>query len=177
MQAEWFSHYYRIDLKETPDRYFGASLVKVLPGSPRLLRREVERFACYFRREFHYDFVQFEASWAGPYTAYIIPSNGGGFWWAGACCFQKRIFPHMSGMELDSLQWIWLHPYFRNRKILRGIWSELRAAHGDFFLEHPLSPAMKAFFLKYAQDSAWYRAIESGEPKWDEIKAKLQSKQ
>jgi hypothetical protein len=173
MQAAWFSHYYRIDLKETPERYYGQSLVKVSAFSPLQLRREVEKFGYYFRREFDYA-IQFEASEMGPYSAYIFSSHEG-FLWVGACCFRKCIFPDLDGMELDSLQWAWLHPYFRNRGILRSHWTALKAEHGDFFLEHPLSPAMRSFFLKYAKDSAWYQAIESGKPNWDEIKARLQS--
>ena len=174
MQAAWFSHYYRIDLKETPDRYYGESLVKVVPGSPWLLRREVEKFGYYFRREFDYG-IQFEASDTRPYSAYIFASHEG-FLWVGACCFRKCIFPHMDGMVLDSMQWAWLHPYFRNHGILKSHWKALHAEHGDFFLEHPLSPAMRSFFLKHAKDSAWYQAIESGKANWNEIRAKLQSK-
>lgn len=56
--------YYRIDLNDVP-----ASLqdlpnepLAVTPESPLKLRREVERFAIYFRREFGYDFQQFEAT-------------------------------------------------------------------------------------------------------------------
>jgi len=105
MKAEWFSHFYRIDLKETPERYYEESPLKVLPTSPWLLRREVEKFAHYFRREFHYDHVQFEASWSRPYTAYILPSEDG-FLWAGACCFQSVCFGDV-GIPAESLEWLW----------------------------------------------------------------------
>lgn len=175
MQAAWFSHYYRIDLKEVPERYSGEQLLKVTASSPWLLRREVEKFGYYLRREFDYA-AQFEASETGPYSAYIFASNEG-FLWVGACCFRKTIFPNMGHVELDTLSWVWLHPYFRNRGILRQHWATLRAEHGDFFIEHPLSPQMRSFFLKYTTDSAWYQAIESGKANWNEIKARLQGEQ
>jgi hypothetical protein len=33
MQPAWFSHYYRIDLKQVPERYEDQSLIKIVPAS------------------------------------------------------------------------------------------------------------------------------------------------
>lgn len=62
---EWYTHRYRIDLKEIPARYRARHILEVHPYSPLLLRKEVEKFAYYFRREFDYDFVQFDSADSG----------------------------------------------------------------------------------------------------------------
>ncbi len=176
MGQSLLKHYYRIDLRDIPDRYQRESLLKVLPTSPLPLKREVEKFAYYFRREFHYDFVQYEASESGPYTAYLFGSPEQTVW-VGACCFRSRHFgdprtPDID-IECEGLQWAWLHPYFRGRGILKKNWGTLRNRHGDFCSEPPLSPAMREFLLKHSKDSAWYPVYEGKRPDLADIKSKL----
>ncbi len=144
--------YYRIDLSEVPkslvDR-LQESLV-VTPESPLVLRRRVERFAQYFRREFRYDFQQFTASEKPekPYAAHLF-TNGTVSYprvWVGACCFRWREF---KGIEPRwAMQWMWLHPYFRGKGILSRAWDKFHELYGNFFCEPPFSPTMSAFLLK-----------------------------
>jgi hypothetical protein len=63
----------------------------------------------------------------------------------GACCFRVR----EAGW---ALQWIWLHPYFRDHGYLTAAWDAFRALFGGLYVEPPLSSAM-AGFLKARQSS------------------------
>jgi hypothetical protein len=66
----------------------------------------------------------------------------------GACGFK------WGGWEdeppVRCLDWIWLHPYFRRRGLLRAAWPGFRAEFGDFHCEPPLSDAMRAFLATQA---------------------------
>jgi hypothetical protein len=155
-----FVSFYRIDLREVPDEYRQSEscLVQVLPNSPMLLKKEVERFAYYFKRELHYDFPQFEAADNGEYTAYLFANEANRYprVWAGACCFRTRAYTDVGlNSPIQALQWMWIHPYCRARGILKECWPTLRKNHGDFFQELPISPAMLGFLLKHNRDSAF----------------------
>ena len=163
--------YYRIELRNIPKRYQTESLLKVLPTSPLLLKREVEKFARYFLHEFRYDSIQFDKNDHGPYTAYLF-ADGDKSVWTGACCFRNRKF-HSIDMEVEALQWIWLHPYSRSRGILSACWEGFRANHGDFYVEPPISPSMREFLLKHNKDSAWYPTFQGKKPDLAEIKTKV----
>jgi hypothetical protein len=145
-----FVPFYRIDLREVPDEYRRdeSSLVQVLPNSPMPLKKEVERFAYYFKRELHFDFPQFEAADKSEYTAYLF-MNGSNHYprvWAGACCFRTREYKDIGvDSPIQALQWMWIHPYLRSRGVVKECWPTLRKNHGDFFQEPPISPAMLGF--------------------------------
>jgi hypothetical protein len=148
--------YYRIDLSNVP-----SSLVKdtqesiiVTPDSPLTLRRQVERFAIYFRREFRYDAQQFEAT-ETPDKPYFVRYMAHLFIceptryprvWVGACCFRWREYDDLEPRW--AAQWMWLHPYFRNKGILSRAWDTFHNLYGDFYSEGPFSPAMNAFLRK-----------------------------
>jgi hypothetical protein len=93
--------------------------LQVVHKSPILLRKEVEHFAYYFRREFHYDFVQFAARDNTGYTAYLFTNEARMHprVWIGACCFRIRNDKTI-GFPIQALQWMWIHPYYRSRGIL-----------------------------------------------------------
>ena len=147
--------YYRIDLSEVPkplaegpERPF-----TVTWKSPLKLRREVERFAIYFRREFSYDFQQFEATeqpknQEEPYASYLFTNerNHCPHVWVGACCFRWREVENLEPRW--AMQWMWLHPYYRGKGILSRAWDKFHELHGNFFCEPPFSPAMEAFLRK-----------------------------
>ncbi len=108
--------------------------------SSRRLRAKVEIIARYFRREFHYDFVQYSIEpdesdddracvWFGDnYSREIV----------GVVCFRMRD-------EGYGLAWAWFHPYERGKGHLTRCWKYLRTRFGPFQVEPPLSPAMVAF--------------------------------
>jgi hypothetical protein len=128
--------------------------IRVTTASPKALRKAVYSIACFFRREFEYDFVQYgyEGSendlehvawlWIHPQTQgmssdFSVPV-------IGACCFRKREVGY-------ALQWVWLHPYWRRHGLLSEAWPEFISEFGSFDCEPPLSDAMKRFLTKHAQ--------------------------
>lgn len=129
---------------ETP-----GGLIEVSPRSPLRLRRCVETFARYFRREFRYDFVQYSALEPGAANerAYLWMSrNAYPPFFFGAASFRWRAWKDAA--PGFALQWVWLHPYERRRGYLTRAWPAFRAQFGDFHCERPLSPAMAAFLRK-----------------------------
>jgi hypothetical protein len=52
------------------------------------------------------------------------------------------------------MDWIWFHPFARNRGKLKFLWPKLRKEFGVFSLTKPLSPHMAKFMEKYAQQIA-----------------------
>lgn len=145
-------------------------LVAVRLLSPLTHRRAVERFAYYFKREFRYDFLQFEAAdLTDDYRAWLFASGDYGAEWRsfGAACFRRR---HYQGEEKPvwSLQWIWLHPYFREQGNLKKAWPVFIEDLGEpVDVEAPYSQAMIGF-LKRADPATLAihtrEAVSSGEP-------------
>lgn len=137
-------------------------LIPVNSKSSRIHRVAVWKIARFFRREFHYDFVQYGHNGDDDdkdHAAYLwVPSNSILRGWRshciGACCFRKRNGGRM------AMQWIWIHPFFRRTGLLRRAWPVFKERHGDFALEGPLSEAMKAFVASVNKPS-----IESATPK------------
>lgn len=174
MPRDWFTRPNRIDLKRIPREFGDESLLKVVPESPFHLKQEVERFAYYFARESGFA-VPFRASkssiWDDPYTAYLFPSPDKSVW-VGACFFTPEQLLSVKLM-CDALFWVWLHPYYRGRGILKTHWATLRANHGDFWIDRPLSDAMRAFLLKNSVDSAFYPVLVDDKPDYEAIRAKL----
>ncbi len=134
-----------------------STLMRALPVTSRSakpLKRAVHQIARYFRREFEYDFVLYDMDERdSDHVAFLFPENEDedliSFPTAtvSACCFRWRQWdnaPH--GW---ALQWIWLHPYKRDKGILRELWSTFRYLFGDFHPEPPLSKAMAGFLAKY----------------------------
>jgi hypothetical protein len=157
----------RIDLNEVPEALAKEPYepLAVTPKSPLKLRREVERFATYFRREFHYDFQQFEATEKPekPYAAYLFINKPNYFprVWAGACCFRWRDFKDAEARW--GMQWMWLHPYFRAKGILSGAWDKFHEVHGNFLCEGPFSPAMEAFLRRRGKCLLCWRPLGKSE--------------
>lgn len=112
-------------------------------------RKAVETIAYYFRRELHFDFLQYEAGEGDPKArlfCWVAPSSYGGLEnrAIGACCFRWRTGEDALPAGW-ALVWVWIHPYFRNHGHLTTAWPYFKAKFGDFVVEHPLSPAMAAF--------------------------------
>jgi hypothetical protein len=64
--------YYRTDLRKVPRKYRRPELLQVTRSSALKLRKQVERFAIYFQREFDYPIQEFAAEEKRPYTAYLL---------------------------------------------------------------------------------------------------------
>ena len=48
-----------------------------------------------------------------------------------------------------ELDWVWLHPFSRNRKMLRNNWDTFRQRFGQFSVAAPLSAHMSDFIRKH----------------------------
>jgi hypothetical protein len=153
-QAPVIAEFSRIHLSYVPDRYDRESLLPVLPGSPPHLRTEVGRLARYYRREFDYDVMQFEQNDRDPTcTAYLLTSTGSApAVWAGACCFRSHDYVD-AGANIQTLDWVWIHPYLRRKGLLARHWPTFRANHGDFAVKPAVSEAMVQFLRKHNADS------------------------
>jgi hypothetical protein len=97
-----------------------------------------------FRREFHYDFIQ----WGDPEDdpdaqGFLFANEAGSI--LGACAFRRR---EHDGKSWWGLQWIWICPLARRKGMLTERWLEFRKRFGDFRVEGPVSPAMEHFVVK-----------------------------
>lgn len=131
----------------------------VTDTSPIALRKHTEAFARHFKHEMQYDAVQFGATESQsdvghvPYEAYLFHESARDQWEGpdtarlfGACCFRQR----ESGWSLD---WVWLHPYFRARGHLAKAWQGFQWRYGDnFHIEPPISCGMQQLLKKIARD-------------------------
>src|SRR5262249_29041872 len=90
----------------------------------------------------------------------------------GACCFRYRhdVEPLPPGIPPDyyALQWIWFHPYERNRGHLSRALPYFQARFGRLIAEPPFSPAMNAFLHKHCcrpyendEQQTWFHSQES----------------
>lgn len=103
-----------------------------------------------FKREFEFSGVQWGHDGREDdenARGFLFVDNGADAVYAvGATCFRWRHWTdHAPGW---AMQWVWLHPFARRQGLLTGAWPFFRQEFGDFFVEPPVSPAMKAFVAK-----------------------------
>lgn len=126
----------------------------IVPSSDDGLQSTLETLAEYFKKEFRYDHLQ--------YCKYDDNSDCIGFLISeramdlvedidhhpyrivGGGCFRKA----QSGDYV--LDWVWFHPFSRNRGKLKKVWPQLKQKFGKFTVTEPLSPHMKSFLEKHA---------------------------
>jgi len=119
----------------------------VTTKSPAWKHKEIYLRARAFRREFHYDFVQWQSENGDddPYVHGFLFTNEEGAI-VGACSFRKR---NKESIELSwTLDWVWICPKERRNGHLATRWRTLRKQFGQFSLTHPVSDAMKTFLSK-----------------------------
>jgi hypothetical protein len=129
--------------------------IRITHKSPVLYRKAVYKIACFFRREFGYDFVQYgdEGKEDDPsHVAFlwIHPETEGSSRFRipciGASCFR---YHERTDHPADySMQWVWFHPYWRRRGLLSKSWPDFKLEFGDFVCEQPISEAMSRFLEK-----------------------------
>ena len=121
----------------------------VTPASRLGLRRNVERFAEYFKRELKYDISLFCARESSkspvfvPYEGHLfhVPADdmpGMKVRYVGAAVFRRREAHWV-------MQWVWIHPFFRREGHLSRSWRDYQARYGEFVVEGPYSLDMQAF--------------------------------
>lgn len=126
----------------------------VTAKSPRQHREAVFRIASYFHREIGTDFILFSPTDDRDYAAYlwlVYTSHRGkdrhmAF---GACCFRRQSLD--SGYNYVALQWAWIHPLMRGIGAMQSAWGMFRRDYGDFYVDLPLSRAMRRFMQKQAE--------------------------
>jgi hypothetical protein len=152
---------YRIALPIERSSQFEISPTLVLPGSRLSLRRHVEEFAIYFKRELRYDLQQFSVSDTHidpdfvPWEAFLFHEIADDLWkdnisipmrFLGACCFRLRDVE--DGESQWNLDWAWLHPYLRGRGLMSKAWPTFSHRYPNFAIEPPISSGMKALLNK-----------------------------
>lgn len=140
----WLSpHALQEMVAELAEKGIGAELV--LWDSPSWKQREMYNRALAFRREFHYDFVQWGENMDGELDAhgYLFTNERSEI--VGACSFRDR---SENGIQRWGLQWVWICPKERRSGHLSKRWQALREQFGDFVVESPVSDAMQAFLEK-----------------------------
>ena len=120
-------------------------------NQPMSIHKAVEQLAYYFKREGRFDFVQYTANEdknSKNSNAYIwIDTDWEDTFAVGACAF--RFLGDVGQIKNWSLQWAWMHPYYRCKGLLTGAWSSFVEYYGkDFDIELPLSHEMECFLKK-----------------------------
>lgn len=115
--------------------------------SPEWKHTEMYNRALAFKRELHYDFVQWKSkNDREDYDVhgYLMTNAQGAI--VGACAFRNR--SEDPGRKKWGLQWIWICPIERRAGHLARRWKGFREQFGDFIVESPVSDAMQAFLQK-----------------------------
>ena len=129
------------------ERAAGDDAELVTAASPRWKHDEMFRRARAFRREFGYDFVQ----WDSPVdtdpnmAGYLFGDKEGRI--VGACAFRFREYADETAPRW-GLQWVWVCPKYRRQGVLAARWAYFKERFGDFHIEGPVSKAMEAFAVK-----------------------------
>lgn len=129
------SRAWRRAVEEDPD------VVWVDADSPTWMHIAITRRARAFKREFGYDFLQWnDVSHANP-GGVAFAFLDGECRMIGGCAF--RLGEGKGGR--NKLDWIWFCPSARRNGHLARAWPRLVARMGEFDLEPPVSEAMQAF--------------------------------
>lgn len=122
----------------------------VTVDSPIWMHREVHQRALQFKRDFQYDFCQWEGTNRtknpNPQShAYLFSDHTGQFGESaivGACAFWRE------GNHW-RLRWVWVCPVMRRMGVLARRWPLFLEQYGDFSIEPPLSDAMQKFIFEH----------------------------
>ncbi len=129
-------------------------LINVCSISSEDLKISLQLFATYFKKEFRYDFLQYNVKQSGNDTRYegflfsefamdyLEEDSPACYRLIGGGCFKLG---HDNTWRLD---WVWLHPFARHRGNLSKHWGGFRKRYGEFSIEEPLSPDMADFLRK-----------------------------
>jgi hypothetical protein len=139
---------------------------------PRQLARNtanaVELIGLMFQRQFHYDFR--------PYSAESHGDNPKQDVWlfvvegfhtdllVGACEFERGVFINVPP-DISILQWIWLHPGYREKGVLTDAWPFFIERYGPIGVTHPISTSMD-HFLRGCEKSYIMTTGDKSHPYW-----------
>ncbi len=131
--------------------------LEITKSSPKEHLEALEQLARYFMREFKYDGIQFcsneHIGKHVEYHGFVFTESACGAMkegdsvtptiFLGGGCFRKR--NHKDG-EHWWLDWVWIHPYARNKGLLTKRIKYFKEKFGKFYPEPPLSKTMKHIY-------------------------------
>lgn len=143
---------YLIDLPVSEKYDSSDNILRVSKSTNQSLYEEVYTFAKYFKEELNYDRVPFckMGMLDKPYNVLLFTEQALDQYYGdpmpyriyGACLFSEM---KIADELHHKLEWIWFHPFFRNRGNLKKNWFRLEKEFGDFFIGKPISNDMKIF--------------------------------
>ena len=147
---------YKIELSVSEKYSSDNNIIYVNKQSNANLHEEVYKLAKYFKEELNYDTVPFSQLGILPKTYNVSLFTEQAFdkyikepmpyRIYGACLFTKMNFTN--GKDYWVLEWIWIHPFFRNRGNLKKNWNILEEQFENFLIQEPVSPDMSNFLKK-----------------------------
>ena len=122
------------------------------------LRKPVLQFANYFRREMHFDFVQYSIEQLSPTdSAFLLGVNPDIDVHLGIGAVFFMWVEWDDAPPCYSLEWAWIHPFFRHRGLLAEVWPHFIQRYERFHVSHPRSAAMQSFLNKIGFVEAIHR--------------------
>jgi hypothetical protein len=146
---------YKIDSPVIQNNIDHKEVIYVMPSSDDVLQSALEVLAEYFKKEFRYDYLQYcKHDENSDCTGFLLTERAldlvediyhHPYRIVGGGCFRSR-----DSNSSYFLDWVWLHPFARNRGRLKKVWPQFKENFGSFTVTKPLSAQMKAFLEKYA---------------------------
>lgn len=136
-------------------------LKKLLSDSDVSEKQALEQFSRYFKNEMHYDNIQYEAdNHSNNYVGFLFTVSA-----IDVCTEEHESMPTrcVGGCGFRKVQdawvlcWIWIHPFFRKKRLLSRAWSTFCTEFGDFAIEVPLSTSMESFVKKQSSTHKFVR--------------------
>jgi len=144
---------YKMDLSISEKFTSYNNIMQIDKQSDINLHKEVYKIAEYFKEELNYDSVPFSpiGQLSKEYKVLLFTEEALDKYKTdpmpyriyGSCLFSKMKFTKDD--DTWALEWIWFHPFFRNRGKLKKNWTELEKDFGNFVIKTPVSNDMKAF--------------------------------
>ncbi|HHX8566615.1 hypothetical protein NB476_12845, partial [Vibrio sp. RM-44-3] len=146
---------YTINLPIIKQSLGQGGLFSITRSSPRAHKEALEKLALYFMREEGYTNLQFVAGEVSnpeyhgfAFTELALDAFGEELAemptrLLGGGCFRKRSFADGEHWVLD---WVWIHPYARNKGLFSNHIDYFKETFGNFYPEFPISKAMKHLF-------------------------------
>lgn len=149
---------YTIELPIIRESVSHSGLLDITKSSPVEYRDALEKLALYFKREFKYDSIQFTANehfqGHSEYKGFAFTKPAPGSMkkeypeiptrFIGGDCFRKD---GSNDHEYWCLDWVWIHPYERNKGLFSTHIEYFKEKFGDFIPEGPLSKAMHHIYF------------------------------
>ena len=121
--------------------------------SSLLPKQALAQLAVYFKREMHTDYLQFDENMFNDdkYTGFLLLKRADDLVLNENSSYPNRVIG--GGIFYDqgsvcNLDWVWIHPFFRNRNELSDRWPIFKRRFGNFIISQPISVHMQAFVKK-----------------------------